>query len=164
MSSRFHRLIGLYSTRQGAMLASSHLQAEGFLPQQLRLCQNPDGVLPLLQVDDSHQLLGPLVGGATMGLMVGGPIGLGFSLMLASGTAAASGAPNGFLMLLPLLGGTLGALLGAALNAGVCRARIGYRIQQALAQGQVVLVVHPNSSDEVRRARRLIRQSGEMTA
>lgn len=164
MSSRFHRLIGLNPSRQGAMLASSHLQAEGFLPQQLRLCQNPEGVLPLLQVDDSHQLFGPLVGGATMGLMVGGSIGLAFALMLAWGTVTASAAPDGLLMILPLLSAALGALMGAALNAGVYRARIGHRIQQALAQGQVVLVVHPNSSDEVRRARRLIRQSGEMTA
>jgi|GEM_PF-5356661 len=158
MSRPQHRLIGLYSSRQGALQARDRLQALGFSAQQLRVCEDAPSVLPRLQADDSNDQLGPLFAAAARGLLAGLLIGLELALMLQSIAAPDGANPFGSPAVLVLLVGVVGCVVGALLGAGGQQGSLNQRVQRALARGQVVLVVKPTSGEESRRARRLIRQ------
>jgi hypothetical protein len=59
-----------------------------------------------------------------------------------------------------LLGAGLGCLAGALLNTGWLLGGVGQRIARALRRGQVVLIVHPSSDAQSRRARSVLREIG----
>lgn len=158
MQAKPHRLIGCYATPEGAAQARDRLQAEGFAPQQLRVCQDAPTRWARLQADDGNDLLGPLLGAAARGLLAGLLIGLELALMLQSVAAPDGANPFGSAAVLVLLAGLVGAVLGAMLGAGR-RGGLNQRVQRELARGKVVLVIKPASDEQARRARRLMRQS-----
>ena len=145
----FHRVLGLYPSRTAAEHARNQIQASGIPPTQIRLLKAglPEAGAGLSS--DSDDVLKQLLRDAAMGGAVGTAVATGVTIALAVANMTLFIA-NPMLSALYALGwgsgqsGTLGAVAGSARSNG----DVAELIKDALACGQVVLLVFARSEAE----------------
>ena len=165
MESYLHRSVGIYLTRAAADAARDQLIARGLPPQSIRILQpgidpaGPDGAA------DSDDVLKDLLRDGAVGTAVGTAAGAGVSIALAAANLTLFIA-NPVLGVLTLLGwgAGLGGLLGAVVGSERSKGDVSSLIKDALAAGQVVLVVHAASEAHTVEAQRILGQVNDEPA
>jgi len=157
MASYLHRVVGLYPSSVEAGAARELIIAKGLSPQQVRLLSaaatgaGPDAA------SDSDDVLKDLLRDGAVGTAVGTVAGAGVSIALAAAnlTLFIASPVLGTLYLLGW-GAALGGLIGTVVGSERSKGDVSTLIKDALASGQVVLVVHARTEDETAIAQRVL--------
>jgi hypothetical protein len=162
MSGKKTAVFGLYHSR---------LQAELSVEQLLRAGFSNDDVSVLMQDSQStkefaHEKNTKAPEGATTGVAAGGAVGGTLGLLAGIGALAIPGV-GPFIAAGPIMatlaglgvGGAVGGLIGALVGMGIPEYE-AKRYAGRIKEGGVLLSVHCNTSDEIARAKQLLKQTG----
>lgn len=159
METYLHRIVGFYPTLFAAEAARDLVVAKGIaLPQTRLLTGGPAGAGPD-SASDSDDVLKDLLRDGAIGTAVGTAAGAGVSIAMAAANLTLFIA-NPVLGALYLLGwgASLGGLVGAVVGAERSKGDVSSLITDALASGQVVLVVHARTEAETSIAQQVVSQ------
>jgi hypothetical protein len=162
MPSKNIAVFGIYQTRNHAEHTVDRLLETGFSNDDISVLIPDYDRSKQLVTDAKTKVPGRTVGGATGGGAIGGTFGLlagigvmaipGFGLMIAAGPMMPSLAAIG-------VGGAVGGLIGALIGAGFPEFE-AKRFEGRIKAGGILLSVHCDKSDEVLRAKTLLRRMG----
>lgn len=159
MNHYLHRIVGLYPSKVEANDARDRLVAEGVTSTQVRvLSAGPAGAAEDSK-SDSDDVLKDLLRDGAIGTAVGTAAGAGVSIALAAAnlTLFIASPVLGALYLIGW-GASLGGLVGAVVGAERDKGDVSTLIKDALAHGQVVLVVHARTEAETSLAQQVVSQ------
>ncbi len=149
-----HRIVGIYRSAEAADFVRQQLLGAGLLTSQIRVIQGLAGAGEDGQADSDDVLKDVLRDGA-IGTAIGTAAGTGISLALAAANLTVFIAAPLVYML--GWGASLGGLLGAMVGAqNEKKGDLSSLIKEALASGQVVLVVHTVTEEETTLARQIV--------
>ena len=157
MDQPLHRIVGIYPNRETAESARAQIVALGLAPAQTRLLEGASAALGPDSTADSDDVLKDLLRDGAIGTAVGTAAGAGVSIALAAAnlTLFIASPVLGVLSLLGW-GASLGGLVGAVVGAERGQGDVSTLIKDALAGGQIVLVVHAFTEDETLRAQGVV--------
>jgi len=157
MDQPLHRIVGIYPQREAAEAARDRIVAAGIARDRIKLLEGRAAPLGADADADSDDVLKDLLRDGAIGTAVGTAAGAGASIALAAlnltlfiaspvlGTLTMLGWGAG-------LGGLVGAVVGSERSAG----DVPQLLEDALAAGRVVLVVHARTEDEATQARGIV--------
>ncbi len=162
MNSKQTAVFGIYKSRSHAEHGVDRLVAGGFSHDDVSV------LLPDSQGsrDFAHEKSTKAPEGATTGGAAGGVIGGTFGLLVGIGAIAIPGI-GPFIAAGPLMaalagvgvGGTVGGLIGALVGMGIPEYE-AKRYEGRIKEGGALLSVHCDTSNEITRARDLLKESG----
>jgi hypothetical protein len=160
-----HRIIGFYPTSVEAEQARDVIVEKGIEPRQISLLMARSAIAGADSAPDSDDVLKDLLRDGAIGTAVGTVAGAGVSIALAAAnlTLFIASPLLGALYLLGW-GASLGGLVGAVVGAERSKGDVSALIKDALASGQVVLVVHARTEDETSMAQQVVSQHIDQTA
>jgi len=153
---------GIYRTRPDAEAGVDKLLAEGFRNEDISvLLQNNTGTK-----DFAHDKQTKAPEGTTTGVVAGGAIGGTLGLLAGIGALAIPGL-GPFIAAGPIMatlagvgsGGVVGGIVGALVGMGIPEYE-AKRYEGRIKEGGILLSVHCDNSDWVKRAKELLRQTG----
>ncbi len=158
MKSDLYRVVGLYASTVDADHARELLVGEGIAATQIRVLTAATGAGTASKLD-SDDVLKDLLRDGAIGTAVGTAAGAGVSVAMAAANLTLFIA-NPVLGVLSLVGwgAGLGGLVGAAMGAERSKGDVATLVQDALANGQVALVVLAHSEAEAAIARQVVGQ------
>jgi len=162
MSNKNTAVFGIYSTPSAAEAAVDHLVQNGFTEQDVSvLMSDVDAAREFAHEKNTKAPEGTTIG-ATTGGIVGGTLGLlagigalaipGIGPLLAAGPIVAALAGVG-------AGGAVGGLVGALAGLGIPEYE-AKRYEGQVKNGGVLLSVHCDTSDDVIRAKHMLKATG----
>lgn len=159
MKTYLHRVIGLYPNAAAATLDRERVVAQGLAARQIwQLAPGVDAAGPHAGAD-SDDVLKDLLRDGTLGAALGTALGVGVAVALwAAGLTLFLGSPLLSALTVVGWGVSMGAMIGALVGLVRDKGDGGRLIKEALASGQVVLVVHARTEDEATRARAVLGQ------
>jgi len=165
MAAYLHRVVGLYATSNEAERARGLIIASGIAPQRAGLLTVGATGAGVDAGSDSDDVLKDLLRDGAIGTAVGTAAGAGVSIALAAANLTLFIA-NPVLGALYLVGwgASLGGLVGAVVGSERSQGDVSTLIKDALASGQVVLVVHARTEAETSAAREILGLHGVMPA
>lgn len=155
MENKHTAVFGIFKTRHAAENAVDELVRSGFAPQDISvLLAEGDSTR-----DFAHEKNTKAPEGTTTGAVAGGTIGGGLGLLVGLGALAVPGL-GPFIAAGPIVatlagigaGGTVGGLLGALVGMGLPEYE-AKRFEGRLKDGGVLLSVHCDTSEEIKRAK-----------
>src|SRR6478672_703985 len=162
MSSKNTAVYGIYATPGTAEAAVDHLLARGFTNAAISVLLPDDESTRAFAHEKSTKAPEGTTTGATTGGVVGGTLGLlagigslaipGVGPFIAAGPIMAALAGVG-------VGGAVGGLIGALVGMGIPEYE-AKRYEGRVKDGGVLLSVHCDTSDEISRAKDLLKQTG----
>jgi hypothetical protein len=162
MAEKNTAVYGIYSNRQTAENAVDRLLASGFRNEDISvLLQDNVGTK-----DFAHQKDTKAPEGTTTGVVAGGAIGGTLGLLAGIGALAIPGL-GPFIAAGPIMatlagigsGGVLGGIVGALVGMGIPEYE-AKRYEGRIKEGGLLLSVHCDSSDWVKRAKDLLKETG----
>lgn len=153
---------GIYRTRPDAEAGVDKLLAEGFRNEDISvLLQNNTGTK-----DFAHDKQTKAPEGTTTGVVAGGAIGGTLGLLAGIGALAIPGL-GPFIAAGPIMatlagvgsGGVVGGIVGALVGMGIPEYE-AKRYEGRIKEGGILLSVHCDNSDWVKRAKELLKQTG----
>lgn len=159
-----HHVSGFFAHREDAEIALSRLVEQGLPRERLRLFTNDPAASDTAPKEDSNAVLQDVLVDATIGTAVGTGVGaLGAVALAAASVSLFVASP----LVAPLMmlgwgasiGGMIGAAAGATPGAGNKDGWLSDLIGDAIASGQVVLVVETRTPQETAIAREVIQAS-----
>ncbi len=159
MENYLHRVVGLYASRIEADEARDLIVAKGIAPKQIRVLAAGSTGAGADANADSDDVLKDLLRDGAIGTAVGTAAGAGVSIALAAAnlTLFIASPVLGALYLIGW-GASLGGLVGAVVGSERSSGDVSTLIKEALATGQVVLVVHARTRAETTLAQQLVSQ------
>src|SRR5580698_1402717 len=162
MSSKHVAVFGIYKTPATAEAAVDHLLSVGFANEAISVLLPDDESTRAFAHQKSTKAPEGTTAGVTTGGVVGGTLGLlagigalaipGVGPLIAAGPIMAALAGLG-------VGGAIGGLLGALVGMGIPEYE-AKRYEGRIKEGGVLLSVHCDTSDEIRRAKDLLKRTG----
>jgi hypothetical protein len=162
MAGKKTSVFGIYQTRTKAEQSVDRLLAAGFSNDDISV------LLPDLQgsKDFAHQKNTKAPEGTATGVTAGGAIGGTLGLLAGIGVLAIPGV-GPFIAAGPIMaglaglgvGGAVGGLIGALVGMGIPEYE-AKRYEGRIKEGGVLLSVHCDTSDEISRAKDLLKQTG----
>ncbi|MFN7571777.1 MAG: hypothetical protein ACK5TK_10055 [Betaproteobacteria bacterium] len=159
MESYLHRVVGIYPALDEAHRARDLLIAEGMPSTRIRVLTADSTGAGMDAKSDSDDVLKDLLRDGAIGTAVGTAAGAGVSIALAAAnlTLFIASPVLGALYLIGW-GASLGGLVGAVVGAERSKGDVSTLIKDALASGQVLLVVHACTEAETTLAQQLVSQ------
>jgi hypothetical protein len=155
-------VLGIYANREGVERGTDVLVHAGFLPASISILLPETLGGNSLATEKSTKAPEGVAAGATSGAVLGGALGLlvgigalaipGLGPFIAAGPIMATLAGMG-------VGGTLGGLTGALVGLGIPEYE-AKTYERRLQKGGILISVHCDSSDEITRAKELLRGTG----
>lgn len=160
MTTYLHRVVGLYVTRESAESARADLLAQGLDARQLRILQPGAATTGSDAASDSDDVLKDLLRDGAIGTAVGTVAGAAATIALAAAniTLFVASPVLGVLSMLGW-GAGLGGLVGATVGSERSKGDVPSLIKDALAGGQVALVVHATTEEQTTQVQRIVGQS-----
>ena len=160
MEKYLHRVVGLYPSRGAAEKARRLVIATGVAPTRVRLLWAAPAGAGEEAVSDSDDVLKDLLRDGAIGTAVGTAAAAGVTIALAAAnlTLFIASPLMGALFLLGW-GAGLGGMVGAVVGSERSKGDVSSLIKDALASGQVVLVVHARTETETSLAQNIISQT-----
>jgi hypothetical protein len=162
MSSKNKAVFGIYSSATQAERAVDHLMKAGFPSNDISV------LLPDSQStkDFAHQKDTKAPEGTTAGVAAGGALGGTLGVLVGVGALAIPGL-GPFIAAGPIMaglaglgvGGAVGGLIGALVGMGIPEYE-AKRYEGRIKEGGVLLSVHCDTSEEIKRAKDLLKQTG----
>ena len=162
MADKKIAVFGIYNTRGHAERAVDRLLASGFSNDDISV------LLPDAQgsKDFAHEKATKAPEGATAGVTTGGVVGGTLGLLAGIGALAIPGV-GPFIAAGPIMGalaglgvgGAVGGLIGALVGMGIPEYE-AKRYEGRIKEGGVLLSVHCDTSDQITRAKELLKQTG----
>lgn len=162
MAGKNTAVYGIYTNRATAESAVDQLLAAGFRNEDISvLLQDNTGTK-----DFAHKKETKAPEGATTGVVAGGAVGGTLGLLAGIGALAIPGL-GPFIAAGPIMatlaglgsGGALGAIVGALVGMGIPEYE-AKRYEGRIKEGGILLSVHCDNSDWVKRAKDLLKQTG----
>lgn len=162
MAGKNTAVYGIYQTRADAEAAVDQLLAGGFRNEDISvLLQDNVGTK-----DFAHEKNTKAPEGTTTGVITGGAIGGTLGLLAGIGALAIPGL-GPFIAAGPIMatlagigsGGVVGGVVGALVGMGIPEFE-AKRYEGRIKEGGILLSVHADSSDWVRRAKEILKSSG----
>ncbi len=165
MESYLHRVVGLYASTADAEEARDLLVAQGIAPAQIKVLTAASTGAGTDAKSDSDDVLKDLLRDGAIGTAVGTAAGAGVSIAMAAAnlTLFIASPVLGALYLIGW-GASLGGLVGAVVGSERSHGDVSTLIKEALANGQVVLVVHARTGSETSQAQQLVSQHADPPA
>jgi hypothetical protein len=163
------QVIGVFKDRGELETAIEMLQSRGLERSQLAILSSADTIRDRLglrvaePVDPGLEVQAPVDESEKQNitpLLAGVPAYLG--AVLAAGAAVASGGTLAGVAVAALLGGAGGSAIGAG-AAGALRSGIEESYADQLAQGGILLLIHPRSQDDVATAKAVLAEHADRT-
>lgn len=155
-------VLGIYSDREGVERGTDVLVHAGFIPASISVLLPESLGGTSLTTEKATKAPEGVVAGATSGAVVGGAFGLlvgigalaipGLGPFIAAGPIMATLAGMG-------VGGTLGGLTGALVGLGIPEYE-AKTYERRLQKGGILISVHCDTSDEIARAKELLKGTG----
>jgi hypothetical protein len=162
MEAKKTAVFGIYSSLEKAEAAVDHLTAEGFSNSDVSVLVADSQSTR----DFAHRKATKAPEGATTGATAGGLLGGGLGLLAGIGALAIPGlgpliAAGPIMATLAGIGagGALGGLVGALVGAGIPEYE-AKRYEGRVKDGGVLLSVHCDTSDEIKRAKDFLKATG----
>lgn len=157
MNSYLHRVVGLYASLVEAHHARDLLVGKGIAATQIKVLATGSTGAGAESKSDSDDVLKDLLRDGAIGTAVGTAAGAGVSIALAAAnlTLFIASPVLGALYLLGW-GASLGGLVGAVVGAERSKGDVSTLVKDALAHGQVVLVVHARTEAETTLAQEVV--------
>ncbi|MGA3131205.1 MAG: general stress protein [Terracidiphilus sp.] len=162
MQTKKTAVFGIYSSLEKAEAAVDHLVAEGFSNSDVSVLVSDSQSTR----DFAHHKATKAPEGATTGVTAGGLLGGGLGLLAGIGALAIPGlgpliAAGPIMATLAGIGagGALGGLVGALVGAGIPEYE-AKRYEGRVKDGGVLLSVHCDTSDEIKRAKDFLKATG----
>jgi hypothetical protein len=154
MASKNEAVFGIYKSVAQAERAVDILSAEGFSQNDISVLL-PDNESTK---EFAHEKNTKAPEGTATGVTTGGVIGGTLGLLAGIGAFIAAGPIMGALAGLGV-GGTVGGIIGALVGMGIPEYE-AKRYEGRLREGGVLLSVHCGTSDEITRAKKLLKETG----
>jgi hypothetical protein len=162
MADKKTAVFGIYSTRNGAEQAADALVSAGFAAGEISVLLPENLGTREMGTEKSTKAPEGAAAGASTGVVLGGALGLlagigalaipGVGPLIAAGPIMATLAGMG-------AGGTVGGLTGALVGAGIPEFE-AKRYEGILQKGGILLSVHCSTSEEVSRAKEILKGTG----
>src|SRR5271168_2564310 len=162
MSSKNTAVFGIYATPATAEAAVDHLLAHGFTNSAISVLLPDDESTRAFAHEKNTKAPEGTATGVTAGGVVGGTLGLlagigalaipGVGPLIAAGPVMATLAGVG-------AGGAVGGLIGALVGMGIPEFE-AKRYEGHIKNGGVLLSVHCDTTDEIKRAKDMLKQTG----
>lgn len=165
MDHYLHRVVGLYPSLVEAHQARDLLLAKGMASAQVRVLAGDSSGAATDAKADSDDVLKDLLRDGAIGTAVGTVAGAGVSIAMAAAslTLFIASPVLGALYLVGW-GASLGGLVGAVVGAERSKGDVSSLIKDALASGQIVLVVHARDEAETSQAQQIVGQHLDLPA
>jgi hypothetical protein len=162
MADKKTAVFGIYSTRNGAEQAADALVSAGFSSGDISVLLPENLGTREIGTEKATKAPEGATAGASTGVVLGGALGLlagigalaipGVGPLIAAGPIMATLAGMG-------AGGTVGGLAGALVGAGIPEFE-AKRYEGIIEKGGILLSVHAATSDEVTRAKQILKGTG----
>src|ERR1700759_3489801 len=162
MSSKNVAVFGIYKTPGIAEAAVDHLLSKGFTNSSISVLLPDDESTRAFAHEKNTKVPEGTAAGVTTGGVIGGTLGLlagigalaipGVGPLIAAGPIVASLAGLG-------VGGTVGGIVGALVGMGIPEYE-AKRFEGAAKNGDTLLSVHCDTSDEIKRAKNSLEATG----
>jgi hypothetical protein len=162
MADKKTAVFAIYTTRNGAEQAADALVSAGFSAGDISVLLPENLGTREMGTEKSTKAPEGATAGASTGVVLGGALGLlagigalaipGVGPLIAAGPIMAALAGMG-------AGGTVGGLAGALVGAGIPEFE-AKRYQGVIEKGGILLSVHASTSDEVSRAKQILKGTG----
>lgn len=162
MADKKTAVFGIYSTRNGAEQAADALVSAGFSSGDISVLLPENLGTREIGTEKATKAPEGATAGAGTGVVLGGALGLlagigalaipGVGPLIAAGPIMATLAGMG-------AGGTVGGLTGALVGAGIPEFE-AKRYEGVIQKGGILLSVHASTSDEVTRAKQILKGTG----
>jgi len=162
MADKKTAVFGIYTTRNGAEQAADALVSAGFSSGDISVLLPENLVTREIGTEKATKAPEGATAGASTGVVLGGALGLlagigalaipGVGPLIAAGPIMATLAGMG-------AGGTVGGLTGALVGAGIPEFE-AKRYEGIIQKGGILLSVHASTSEEVTRAKQILKGTG----
>ena len=162
MADKKTAVFGIYSTRNGAEQAADALVSAGFSAGDISVLLPENLGTREIGTEKATKAPEGAAAGASTGVVLGGALGLlagigalaipGVGPLIAAGPIMATLAGMG-------AGGTIGGLTGALVGVGIPEFE-AKRYEGIIQKGGILLSVHASTSDEVTRAKQILKGTG----
>jgi hypothetical protein len=162
MADKKTAVFGIYSTRNGAEQAADALVSAGFSSGDISVLLPENLGTREIGTEKATKAPEGATAGASTGVVLGGALGLlagigalaipGVGPLIAAGPIMATLAGMG-------AGGTVGGLTGALVGAGIPEFE-AKRYEGIIQKGGILLSVHASTSEEVDRAKQILKGTG----